>query len=211
MILVRLSFRNKPYVFYFDLVDCGRIGPGVFVAGCPTPQVRFNTRGSNSDMGGNSKVTTSNPNIQLPLKQFPVELDNLKHTAVIWTARSLSRQFFVHIYWASLWWPVRCKIWQVCHVICCIAFWCNSSLTPQCHKHTTPCHKRTTPTHMHKYSIIILYHLKQLQWFHCIHDLLFQICVEKCPDRDFRFSLKTKVDELDFCKPDVDKSNKVWN
>ncbi|KAL5013102.1 hypothetical protein ScPMuIL_011653 [Solemya velum] len=31
--------QNEPYAFYFDLVDCGKIGPGVFVAGCPTPQI----------------------------------------------------------------------------------------------------------------------------------------------------------------------------
>ncbi|CAG5132142.1 unnamed protein product, partial [Candidula unifasciata] len=30
---------NKKYLFFFDLVACGRMGPGVFVNGCPTPQV----------------------------------------------------------------------------------------------------------------------------------------------------------------------------
>uniref|UniRef100_A0A0B7B198 Choline transporter-like protein n=1 Tax=Arion vulgaris TaxID=1028688 RepID=A0A0B7B198_9EUPU len=30
---------NKKYLFFFDLVTCGRMGPGVFIDGCPTPQV----------------------------------------------------------------------------------------------------------------------------------------------------------------------------
>jgi hypothetical protein len=31
--------RGKPYLLFFDLVACGRMGVGVFVTGCPTPQV----------------------------------------------------------------------------------------------------------------------------------------------------------------------------
>ncbi|GFS26601.1 choline transporter-like protein 2 [Elysia marginata] len=33
------SYKDKKYLFFFDLVKCGRMGPGVFVNGCPTPQV----------------------------------------------------------------------------------------------------------------------------------------------------------------------------
>ncbi|KAK3576036.1 hypothetical protein CHS0354_005192 [Potamilus streckersoni] len=33
------KYRTKPNLFFFDLVTCGRMGPGVFVDGCPTPQV----------------------------------------------------------------------------------------------------------------------------------------------------------------------------
>ncbi|GFN94001.1 choline transporter-like protein 2 [Plakobranchus ocellatus] len=33
------SFKDRKYLFFFDLVKCGRMGPGVFVNGCPTPQV----------------------------------------------------------------------------------------------------------------------------------------------------------------------------
>ncbi|XP_012944944.1 choline transporter-like protein 4 [Aplysia californica] len=33
------DFKDRPYLFFFDLVKCGRMGPGVFVNGCPTPQV----------------------------------------------------------------------------------------------------------------------------------------------------------------------------
>ncbi|XP_067662582.1 choline transporter-like protein 2 [Haliotis asinina] len=31
--------KGKPYLFFFDLVQCARVGPGVVVNGCPTPQV----------------------------------------------------------------------------------------------------------------------------------------------------------------------------
>lgn len=31
--------RGKNYLFFFDLVACGRMGVGVFVSGCPTPQI----------------------------------------------------------------------------------------------------------------------------------------------------------------------------
>ncbi|XP_048772751.2 choline transporter-like protein 2 isoform X2 [Ostrea edulis] len=30
---------GKPYLLFFDLVACGRMGVGVFVTGCPTPQI----------------------------------------------------------------------------------------------------------------------------------------------------------------------------
>ncbi|CAC5373360.1 SLC44A2_4_5 [Mytilus coruscus] len=30
---------GKNYLFFFDLVSCGRMGVGVFVTGCPTPQI----------------------------------------------------------------------------------------------------------------------------------------------------------------------------
>ncbi|XP_022324457.1 choline transporter-like protein 2 isoform X2 [Crassostrea virginica] len=30
---------GKPYLLFFDLVACGRMGVGVFVKGCPTPQI----------------------------------------------------------------------------------------------------------------------------------------------------------------------------
>lgn len=30
---------GKPYLLFFDLVACGRMGMGVFVTGCPTPQI----------------------------------------------------------------------------------------------------------------------------------------------------------------------------
>lgn len=33
------DLKDKPVLFFFDLVKCGRMGPGVFVNGCPTPQV----------------------------------------------------------------------------------------------------------------------------------------------------------------------------
>ncbi|ESP04362.1 hypothetical protein LOTGIDRAFT_136300, partial [Lottia gigantea] len=33
------NMRGKDHLFFFDLVKCGRMGPGVFVNGCPTPQV----------------------------------------------------------------------------------------------------------------------------------------------------------------------------
>ncbi|KAK0065696.1 choline transporter-like protein 2 [Biomphalaria pfeifferi] len=33
------KYENKKYLFFFDLVECGRVGPGVFLTGCPTPQV----------------------------------------------------------------------------------------------------------------------------------------------------------------------------
>ncbi|KAL3871869.1 hypothetical protein ACJMK2_039841 [Sinanodonta woodiana] len=33
------KYRAKPNLFFFDLVTCGRMGPGVFVDGCPTPQI----------------------------------------------------------------------------------------------------------------------------------------------------------------------------
>ncbi|XP_060069733.1 choline transporter-like protein 2 [Ylistrum balloti] len=31
--------KGKDYLFFFDLVQCGRMGVGIFVSGCPTPQV----------------------------------------------------------------------------------------------------------------------------------------------------------------------------
>lgn len=31
--------RGKDYLFFFDMVTCGRMGIGVFVTGCPTPQI----------------------------------------------------------------------------------------------------------------------------------------------------------------------------
>ncbi|XP_071097416.1 choline transporter-like protein 2 [Haliotis cracherodii] len=31
--------KGRPYLFFFDLVQCARVGPGVVVNGCPTPQV----------------------------------------------------------------------------------------------------------------------------------------------------------------------------
>ncbi|XP_041368219.1 choline transporter-like protein 2 isoform X3 [Gigantopelta aegis] len=37
------SHRGKPNLFFFDLVKCGRMGPGVFLNGCPTPQVCMST------------------------------------------------------------------------------------------------------------------------------------------------------------------------
>ncbi|KAJ8300483.1 hypothetical protein KUTeg_022002 [Tegillarca granosa] len=33
------KFKDKPNLFFFDLVECGRMGVGIFVTGCPTPQV----------------------------------------------------------------------------------------------------------------------------------------------------------------------------
>ncbi|KAK3087196.1 hypothetical protein FSP39_002993 [Pinctada imbricata] len=30
---------GKPYLHFFDMIECGRMGVGVFVNGCPTPQV----------------------------------------------------------------------------------------------------------------------------------------------------------------------------
>ncbi|CAG2231425.1 SLC44A2_4_5 [Mytilus edulis] len=30
---------GKDYLFFFDMVTCGRMGVGVFVKGCPTPQI----------------------------------------------------------------------------------------------------------------------------------------------------------------------------
>ncbi|CAL1541152.1 unnamed protein product [Lymnaea stagnalis] len=33
------AYEKKKYLFFFDLVECGRVGPGVFINGCPTPQV----------------------------------------------------------------------------------------------------------------------------------------------------------------------------
>ncbi|XP_046368399.2 choline transporter-like protein 4 isoform X3 [Haliotis rufescens] len=33
------SMRGKTDLFFFDLTECGRMGPGVFINGCPTPQV----------------------------------------------------------------------------------------------------------------------------------------------------------------------------
>ncbi|KAL8625996.1 hypothetical protein ACOMHN_012588 [Nucella lapillus] len=33
------DYKGKDKLFFFDLVQCGRLGPGVFVKGCPTPQV----------------------------------------------------------------------------------------------------------------------------------------------------------------------------
>ncbi|KAH9500274.1 hypothetical protein Btru_073598 [Bulinus truncatus] len=33
------KYEKKKYLFFFDLVECGRVGPGVFLSGCPTPQV----------------------------------------------------------------------------------------------------------------------------------------------------------------------------
>lgn len=34
------SCSDKKYLFFFDLVQCGTMGPAVFFQGCPTPQVR---------------------------------------------------------------------------------------------------------------------------------------------------------------------------
>lgn len=31
--------RGKPYLLFYDIVACGRMGPGVFVDGCPTTQI----------------------------------------------------------------------------------------------------------------------------------------------------------------------------
>ncbi|XP_050412083.2 choline transporter-like protein 2 isoform X1 [Patella vulgata] len=33
------NMRGKDKLYFFDLVKCGRMGPGVFVNGCPTPQI----------------------------------------------------------------------------------------------------------------------------------------------------------------------------
>ncbi|XP_070177370.1 choline transporter-like protein 2 isoform X2 [Littorina saxatilis] len=33
------DFKSKPKLLFFDLIQCGKVGPGVFVQGCPTPQV----------------------------------------------------------------------------------------------------------------------------------------------------------------------------
>lgn len=33
------NLKGKDKLFFFDLVQCGRMGPGIFVNGCPTPQV----------------------------------------------------------------------------------------------------------------------------------------------------------------------------
>ncbi|XP_071097415.1 choline transporter-like protein 4 isoform X3 [Haliotis cracherodii] len=33
------TMRGKTDLFFFDLTECGRMGPGVFINGCPTPQV----------------------------------------------------------------------------------------------------------------------------------------------------------------------------
>ena len=32
-------FRGKSNLLFYDLVACGKMGPGVFVDGCPTTQV----------------------------------------------------------------------------------------------------------------------------------------------------------------------------
>ena len=36
-----LFFSNRPNVFFFDLIDCYRVGPAVLSQGCPTPQVGY--------------------------------------------------------------------------------------------------------------------------------------------------------------------------
>ncbi|ELU15407.1 hypothetical protein CAPTEDRAFT_224558 [Capitella teleta] len=33
------DFENKPYVFFFDLLDCAKTGPAIIALGCPTPQI----------------------------------------------------------------------------------------------------------------------------------------------------------------------------
>ncbi|XP_067662583.1 choline transporter-like protein 4 isoform X1 [Haliotis asinina] len=33
------TMRGRNNLFFFDLTECGRMGPGVFINGCPTPQV----------------------------------------------------------------------------------------------------------------------------------------------------------------------------
>ncbi|XP_076455047.1 choline transporter-like protein 2 isoform X2 [Babylonia areolata] len=37
------QYKGKDKLFFFDLIQCGRLGPGVFVKGCPTPQVCVST------------------------------------------------------------------------------------------------------------------------------------------------------------------------
>ena len=39
--------RDKPYLFFFDLLDCAQTGPAVAFLGCPTPQVTTSAHGLN--------------------------------------------------------------------------------------------------------------------------------------------------------------------
>lgn len=34
-----LVFRGKPYLVYFDMLQCAKTGTAVIITGCPTPQV----------------------------------------------------------------------------------------------------------------------------------------------------------------------------
>lgn len=40
LILLNLVFRGKPYLVYFDMLQCAKTGSAVIITGCPTPQVR---------------------------------------------------------------------------------------------------------------------------------------------------------------------------
>ncbi|VDP46083.1 unnamed protein product [Schistosoma mattheei] len=39
ILFVPILFSGKPYLFFFDLQSCLRLGPALVVTGCPTPQV----------------------------------------------------------------------------------------------------------------------------------------------------------------------------
>ena len=36
---VFVCFRGKPYLHYFDILDCTKVGIGAIALGCPTPAV----------------------------------------------------------------------------------------------------------------------------------------------------------------------------
>ncbi len=91
--LLNFSCRDRPNLFFFDLLDCAKVGAGVVFTGCPTPQVWCPLRGE--------VVQTENvdEHIDADVKSHPVSATT---PPIFLVCRKISFVFFSLVFISNL-------------------------------------------------------------------------------------------------------------